>query len=623
MKIRFCLLFIISIYGISFSAKLEYLSSALWTNVKDAQASGNYIYCACVDGLLILDKSKPDMGNPIGRCYVKGWCNRVSVSGNYAYLAGSYDGFPIIDVSDKRYPRIVAIFDSTAFVEAINVSENYAFVGDSARVLRILDINDPSNPILLANYQTGGDIRDIQISEGYAYLAISIKGRSSFYNGGYLEVLDISDYSHPKSIGSYYTKGDARSVLINGTYVYLLDGGYGLQVLDASDHQNLEMIGQCRFPRDPYGGDLAINDSLIFAAAGNSSIQVINISRPSNPVLLDLIDPELRADRISIDGNMAYLAGQDTQLRILDINNLKDSKQIDIMMGLSSIKDVCISGEYAYAINDEYGMMVINKSNPAKLFFVGAYFIGNNCNSITIKGNYAYIPREDIGLQIVDISDPTDPKLAGSYESKGHLEKCIIYGNYAYLIGRYSGIVILDISDSFRPIHLKYVRTTQWIDDICIQDTMAYLASTWAGLQVYNVKAPIDPQYVGSFDTQYAQAIKVDGNCAYIADGVKGMITVDISRPDDIKLVSTLKLSQNAGDYHNLQFSDVALSDKYAFLIKNLLNGEVCMVDISDPANPQIVDEYKGIEFSEKLYIDQNYIYIPDWNSLKVLKIIK
>ena len=134
MKFKICLLLVLTFYSLVSAAKLEFLSTGVWTNVKDVQAVGNYIYCACVDGLLILDKTNPDMDNPVGRCYVKGWCNRVAVLGNYAYLAGSYDGLPIIDVTDKHDPRIIAIFDSTAFVEAITVTGNYAFVGDSAEL---------------------------------------------------------------------------------------------------------------------------------------------------------------------------------------------------------------------------------------------------------------------------------------------------------------------------------------------------------------------------------------------------------------------------------------------------------------------------------------------------------
>ena len=122
----------------------------------------------------------------------------VSVSGNYAYIADSYGGLQIIDVSDPASPVFPTggtngNFDTDGTAYEVYVSGNYAYMADWDNGLQIIDVTDPASPVLPlggdGNYTPGTSwVNGVYVSGNYAYVSNCNTGGSN----GALHIININ-----------------------------------------------------------------------------------------------------------------------------------------------------------------------------------------------------------------------------------------------------------------------------------------------------------------------------------------------------------------------------------------------------------------------------------------------
>jgi len=161
----------------------------------------------------------------------------VVVSGDYAYIADSFNGLRVVDISDPSNPQEVGHFDpagSTAG-NGVGFSAPYAYLADGLGLL-ILDVTDPSAPSEAGFYNSIGFAVKVQISGSYAYVA----GRE-----GGLNIADVSEPADPQHVSNYFKAGSVhvRDVFVSGSYAYVAMQGDGLRVVDVSDPANPQEVG--------------------------------------------------------------------------------------------------------------------------------------------------------------------------------------------------------------------------------------------------------------------------------------------------------------------------------------------------------------------------------------------
>lgn len=99
--------------------------------------------------------------------------------------------------------------------------KNYLLVAHGDCGLTIVDTTDPSYMYLRKVIKNQDYMIDVFACDGRAFIAETDRG---------LEIIDISDMDHIKTIGRYQTSGCATGVCVYGDYVYVADG-YSLTVL--------------------------------------------------------------------------------------------------------------------------------------------------------------------------------------------------------------------------------------------------------------------------------------------------------------------------------------------------------------------------------------------------------
>ncbi|MCK4416717.1 MAG: hypothetical protein KAV99_00935 [Candidatus Latescibacteria bacterium] len=284
----------------------------------------------------------------------------------------------------------------------IAVQDGYLFAtGRDDKTLYIFDVSNPASPALLATEGLPGEARDIQVSRKktklYIYLAITRSGLLTIYefNPESVSLTNILNYSQID------TPGDLS---VRDSYIYVLDWGSGLRIIDISDISNPQEIG---YYRDEQIGPFFISGSYAFIGSGFviASLKIIDISDPRNPSEVG-----------------CYEIGQ-----------------------MDGIHDVCVSDSYAFVLWDgpmlgDCCLSIIDVSDilrpvqVSELWFAYLYTLSTFDNYILIFGDH--------DLQVVDISDIAKPHKVRRYSVQG--SHAVVSGYYAYVGSRHDGLLILD-----------------------------------------------------------------------------------------------------------------------------------------------------------------------------------
>lgn len=321
--------------------------------------AGGYAYRAEESFLRVMDVSNPAMPQQVGFYYTLGYPSDVFVVGGYAYLAaGGGDGLRVISVSDPAVLQVVG-FSAVNRATDIFVAGGYVYVTGSVGcragtrgTLEIIDISDPSHPRGVGGYQqhppTFSSISDLFVTGDYAYLATGERMAWPL-----LEVLDVSDPAAPVRVGEYYSDTYADSIFVSGGYAYLTDG-YGLRVFDTSDPTALVEVGFYDTPGDAQ--DVFVAGGYAYVADGNAGLRVIDVSNPAAPV--EVGAALVNAHNVYIADEFAYVTGG-SSLRVVDVSDPAAPTEVGFYDTLRHAYDVHVAEGYVYVADGDGGLVIL------------------------------------------------------------------------------------------------------------------------------------------------------------------------------------------------------------------------------------------------------------------------
>ncbi len=190
--------------------------------------------------------------------------------------------------------------------------------------------------------------------------------------------------------------------------------------------------------------------------------------------------------------------------------------------------------------------------------------IGHSVNVVFVKDDYTYL---GVGAWfiILDISDISNPRLVNSMNL--FVDSITVIGEYAHVSGE--ELHIFDISD---PVNLKEVRCQENapinLANATIAGNYAYVPEWDKGLRIIDVSDPVMLFEIGVYQEQTAPKF------------------ILLPQPELIESQPRL-------------VTDVVIIDKYAYISESLLgidslyDGQVRILDISNPAKPKPVGIYE------------------------------
>ena len=490
---------------------------------------------------------------------------------------------------------------------ASDETRNLALVGHGA-LLQVLDVSDPSHPTKIGEIALGSrGISDIEISGNFAYVA-----------GHGFWIVDITNPTHPAEVGYNESPNLARGIVISGDYAYVTDHFHqGLRVFNISDPNNPNQVSFTPFPGRTRGiaisGDTLYLSAGIWLDEGESGIRIVDITDPENPEQVNFYSaggqgwPE-------VAGNVLFLPTSGTGLYIFDISDSHNPSLVTIYDGVQNSGWIKVDGNHAYITdNNRNAIAVLNVSDVNNVYEEGVHYFEDqtSINSMDVLGNYCLANGWYHSLKILDVSNPQSPNKIGSYdEYEGMFRDVDVSEDFAFVttynekgVGRFRALDISTLPDvTDVGVFLNFNNMYR----VRISGNFAFVATDDQEFKVLDISDPSHPHEVavyGDFENIYD--LEVSGNYAYVADYFQGLKIFDISTPSNPVLVSTW--------YTHPRSYRLAISGNYAYV--SALWAGVRIIDISDPMNPWEVGFYQAEDLrAYEVEASGNYVYVEDAN---------
>jgi hypothetical protein len=282
----------------------------------------------------------------------------------------------------------------------VKISESYAYVvfhGDKEShqgtgrlgVLRIYNVTDPLNPKHIGRCKTNGSAWRIHLKDEYAFVA----------TGRGLESIDISDPINPIPVDFYEIKGATEDVFISGNQAYVTCCNPGLLIINISDPENMTLAGSSNIPLK--GSGVHVNGTLAYVG-GSHDLVILDVSDASNISLLASASVAYPM-YLFVHGNNAYIPSGHEGISIFDISEPSSPIRIRLMNNSDFARSIYVSGTYAYVADGCAGLLKIDVSDPANPAIIKTYDTPGRTNSVFVKDSYAYLADGKKGLQVVKI----------------------------------------------------------------------------------------------------------------------------------------------------------------------------------------------------------------------------
>lgn len=279
-----------------------------------------------------------------------------------------------------------------------------------------------------------------------------------------------------------------------------------------------------------------------------------------------------------------------------------------------------IKENIAYVSDLTYrGLKVINVSNPSEPEIISQYRDNNSYeipHIFYIQGDILYLGDHTDGLEIYNISDPLHLQKIGDWWIEGVTDDVIVVDDIAYTVSWDEGLRIVNVSDFSNPsLIATYVNENYTYPRVHLIKDYIYIYEiglTGSKMKIINVSNPNTPTSVGEYMCE-ALAIKVIDDIAYIAAGVQGFITLNISDP-----LNPIEL----GHYEpGGIIGGVDIEEDLAFITDGDQK-RLMVLNISDPTKPTILQQCGNFNIAFDVCVSDNYAYVADFEGgLRIIQI--
>ncbi|MFW9924969.1 MAG: LVIVD repeat-containing protein, partial [Candidatus Thorarchaeota archaeon] len=466
------------------------------------------------------------------------------------------------------------------FGNAYRVSRfgNLLFIASLSGGVTFIDVTNQSNPIVKGNYWNGGEIYDAVYKNGYCYTANIQTG---------IEVLDYSDYDRIEKVSSYYDgTGQTKDLEFIGiSTLYVADGSDGLEIFTLSPNGTIFT----KIKTEKFGATEIISiradplNNIAFLMCGSAGVKVIDITRPTTPVLIKTLkDGTTNSRHADVSAKLLYVAdgangmkvynySDKTNIALLDQFTIGGGEYCEFFTWDVAKRAYMTTGNYLYQLN------ISDPKNVTEIWKI-SFTEGETKGLISVTS--AIYLCNDFDFKIIDISDVDKiyPTIKSEITFAGEPSSTAVDGDIAVLVEGLTGVDFINITDPTEPTlisKLEKASTSFW--DVEISGNYVYCATT-QGLEVIDISDIYHPISVRTVTSGYSRYIAVSGNYAYLSTSAKDFVVIDITTPTLASEVTHLDLAALP--------RDIAVSGNYAYAA--VATAGVQVIDISTPSTPTI-----------------------------------
>ncbi len=323
---------------------------------------------------------------------------------------------------------------------------------------------------------------------------------------------------------------------------------YGFNPLDASDGGTNDFDGDFLFNTDEYLNNCNPTnsdtdaDSLVDGWEVTYGFNPLNVAGPLSKLQYLGANSDCKdAYAVDIQSNLAFVADGSYGLKILDITEPSNVELVGTFATQGSARGIEVADGYAYLSDAEKGFFIIDVSNPANPVQAGV--VQTNAYNAALDGTHAYVAGGTNGMFVIDISTPASPSIVGSYNTPYiTVNDLTVVGSKVYLAmdNKFGRLTISDPANpsSYYAVALADTSGPSIGEAIHYDGTHFYLTLKDFGYSEFNLSMTRVSRYEHA---AAAKDIDVFENFVFMADGAEGLLIVDNTDLNDLKVHARYK----------------------------------------------------------------------------------
>ena len=382
-----------------------------------------------------------------------------------------------------------------------------------------------------------------------------------------------------------FTLGTGRffDVAVNGDTLYAAAGNTGVQVFRL---QQAAVVPVSHTDTPGVATGVAYGSGHIFVADGKSGLRVYDAAQPEALSMVANISPAKKIVALDLGGDYAYAVDEETGLSAYDASSPGSTVEVAVLED-ESFTNVFVDGDKAYVSSTHDGVVVVSLSDPGFPETLGSLSQTNFCSDV----------------HVVDVTDPRAPRLLGTLEDVGNGDSIRVVDGYAYVTTNMQGMRVVDVRDPtsmslLGGLHgVRNGRRMQLDGGRMFVAWQGYYGS--GGLHVYDMSHPALPSLHAESPPapDHGRRVEVRGRLAYVGTS-QGVTTYDLAssgQPSEIGRASTAAVIA----------MDVVGGRAYLGI-----DGGLLVMDVEDPASPQLVETLSLQGLTRGVDVEGEHLYL-------------
>ena len=385
----------------------------------------------------------------------------MTISGDLLFIVRNGDGPLIVDISDLSHPFVIADVQwpsgTPEYSFSLSISNSRLYLTAQTKGLWIYDINNIRAPTLLGNIKLSGGAYDVVVKGDYAYVSTFLLG--SDQRSG-LAIVNVEDPRHPVVVSfldSPYDPGNSFPISVDGDYAYLAGRAFGLVIMNISDKKAPTIVASEIYIGDAY--TLARYENLVAVGQLNNWVMLVDITVPSSPVEVGRIAVSGYVFGVALRSGLLAISGpQGTYL--VDISSPSQPRLLTLIQATTESRALMFLGSTLY-IAHQHGLTLVNTSDssrPSTISTLNWNYIG--AEDFRSMGKLQLIATGD-GLLVVDSGDESRPRLVSRYSTTPPWIGGVSFVNNTVLLAAKRDFQIVDLTIPASP---KYISTITYVD---------------------------------------------------------------------------------------------------------------------------------------------------------------
>lgn len=423
-----------------------------------------------------------------------------------------------------------------------------------------------------------------------AVLSLAVEGEVAYAATPFgLRIFSVAAPEAMAPLGELSFPAGGMLLTVAASTVYLVDGDWTLQVMDASDPAAPRKLASLALGEEVR--DLRVAGGYLYLATWETGLLVVAVTEPAAPRLAGRFDLENPAEGLALDGDSLYLTDS-LNLSLLDVSDpaaprLAGRFAFELPPGMCmGIGALAVLDGYAFLSDNCNGLWVVDARDPAAVQLAGELPLAHGVARMALAGSTLYVASWNAGLAAIDVTDPSAPAVLGYFVRPEYSGLAAAAPDGSTVFTTDSSLWALPVDPAGRPA------------------AGLLSAEPVGGPTVAGAPEPLNVQLIGSLELDDTLAVAALGQTVYVGAGDR-LACVDAADPTSLRLLG--KSPALSGRVRAVQ---VVGERAFVAVARETGGGALAELDVANPARPVTLARLELPGYPVALALDGDWAYL-------------